>query len=504
MQPPTPDPAPPPRVPARSGPPPRGRPRRRRRRRRRAAPRRTPTPAPTPSASSGMPRAEAAIRSQRRLRAPPPETRPDSVSAPSARSRSSESRSPKATPSSTARTSAPAVVAQLKPDERAARVRIGVGRALAREVREEEEPLGAGLPRRGLRDEGVERMRPERAARGTIRASRRRTASRPSPARCPARRGRTNGRGPPFRGRSRVGPRGRPRTSRARPRAHRAGRRRPRSRRPAGRPRLLQPACPGAGRPGRRRRGHGRLEHGREPRGRQLERVQHLRAPRAPLHVQEQRPGGVRGVHRPLARQAQADVVLREEDARDAGIGVGLVPAEPEQLGAVNPVSARFPVSAMEVGADALLDLIALGAGALVVPEDRRADLHGRRPVEDDEAVHLAREARCRRRDARSATSRSADSAARDPRLGILLGPAGLRRREPVAPGRDREHLALGRKRKRLDAGGADSRPTSAATARPPALGAQGGVDELVGADGVLARLRLEERLLVDPARDVQ
>ena len=66
--------------------------------------------------------------------------------------------------------------------------------------------------------------------------------------------------------------------------------------------------------------------------------------------------------------------------------------------------------------ADALLDLGALGPGALVVPEDRGAE-HAVALVEADEPVHLAREAdawRRRRRGAR-ARSRSRATSPRDP-----------------------------------------------------------------------------------------
>ena len=55
------------------------------------------------------------MRSQRSLRAPPPEARATVVSQPSARSRSNESASPNATPSSTARMTSPRVWLALSP-----------------------------------------------------------------------------------------------------------------------------------------------------------------------------------------------------------------------------------------------------------------------------------------------------------------------------------------------------------------------------------------------------
>ena len=55
------------------------------------------------------------MRSHRSLRAPPPEARATVASTPSARRRSNESASPKATPSSTARMTSPRVWLALSP-----------------------------------------------------------------------------------------------------------------------------------------------------------------------------------------------------------------------------------------------------------------------------------------------------------------------------------------------------------------------------------------------------
>ncbi len=137
----------------------------------------------------------------------------------------------------------------------------------------------------------------------------------------------------------------------------------------------------------------GRLAHGRKPRAWDLERVQHLAGPAPSRDVEQERPRRVGCVDRPLAGQAVAHVVLREEDSVDARVDLGLVPAQPQELrrreagqGAV----AGERDEALEP--DALLDLGALGRGALVVPEDRRTqDLASL--VEADETVHLARQA---------------------------------------------------------------------------------------------------------------
>ena len=73
-------------------------------------------------------------------------------------------------------------------------VRVRMGRPLALEVRQERQPLGARRPARRLGDELVVRLADHVAQ--PLGASRRRRASRPSPPRCPGRRGRRRGRVP--------------------------------------------------------------------------------------------------------------------------------------------------------------------------------------------------------------------------------------------------------------------------------------------------------------------
>ena len=129
----------------------------------------------------------------------------------------------------------------------------------------------------------------------------------------------------------------------------------------------------------------------REPGERQLEQLQHLGAPTPPRDVEEQRPGGVGRVDRALPGEPEADVVLGEQDVRDPRIDVGLVPAQPEQLRRSEP-GERAVAGQLDQAAqpDALLDLGALRGGALVVPENRRPQ-HRVVVAERDEAVHLAR-----------------------------------------------------------------------------------------------------------------
>ena len=196
-----------------------------------------------------------------------------------------------------------------------ARVRIGVRRALAGEVRREEE--------RPRRPEATRPRRPaaprsrRRGRRAASAASRPPRASRPSRARCPGPRGRTRARAPAGRRRTRAAPRTRRRTCRGRPTGARAGRCRRRAP-----PAAWSPAPPISV--------HS-CASGSHAAG-QLEQLQHLGAPPAPRDVEEQRPGGVGGVDRALAGEPEADVVLREQDVRDPRVDVRLVPAQPEQL----------------------------------------------------------------------------------------------------------------------------------------------------------------------------
>ena len=135
------------------------------------------------------------------------------------------------------------------------------------------------------------------------------------------------------------------------------------------------------------------LVHRRQPVARHFERGEHLVAPAPVRDVEEEGSRRIRDVDRPVPGQAQAHVVLREHDPADAPVDVGLVAAQPEQLrgreARERPVAGERD-EALE--ADALLDLCALGPGALVVPEDRRAE-HAVLRVEADQAVHLAGEA---------------------------------------------------------------------------------------------------------------
>ena len=169
-----------------------------------------------------------------------------------------------------------AVVAELEADERAARVGVGVGRALALQVRLEEQALRARAATRRLGERA--RRGGRRACRGATAASRPPRASRPSRATFPGtawQKTCSRASGPAG---TRAAPRRRRPRCRGRPRPGRGRRRRRR-------------APP---RPGRRRRAIAvRLVRGRQPLARELERREHLVAPAPVRDVEEQRPGRV-------------------------------------------------------------------------------------------------------------------------------------------------------------------------------------------------------------------
>ena len=142
-----------------------------------------------------------------------------------------------------------------------------------------------------------------------------------------------------------------------------------------------------------------------------------------------------------LAGEPQADVVLGQENASDAGVDVGLVLAQPEELRRGEARQRAVPRQPDELAEpDALLDLGALLPGPLVVPEDRRAE-HAVGVVEGDEAVHLAGEPDPRDAVASELGERRLGRA--PPVLGVLLRPPGLAASRAGSPPRPREHLAV-------------------------------------------------------------
>src|SRR6187402_69504 len=116
---------------------------------------------------------------------------------------------------------------------------------------------------------------------------------------------------------------------------------------------------------------------------------------------------------------------------RDAVVRLRLVRSQPEELRRREPRQRTIARQADQpLEADPLLDLDAFSLGALVVPEDRRPH-HGAVGVEDDQAVHLARETDPE--EVEPTHLLEGLLGRRPPVRGILLGPARAWRRERVA-----------------------------------------------------------------------
>ena len=119
------------------------------------------------------------------------------------------------------------------------------------------------------------------------------------------------------------------------------------------------------------------------------ERLEHHRRPVAGGEVEQLGPGAVGLVQRVPAGQPVADVVLGQQHVGDARPDLGLVRANPGQLGRREP-GQRVVAGDLDeaLRADGRADRVALGGRALVVPQDRRPqDLA--RGVEQHEPVHL-------------------------------------------------------------------------------------------------------------------
>ena len=260
-------------------------------------------------------------------------------------------------------------MAGAQPDERAARVGVGVRRALARQVGQEEDAAGAGWRRLGLghqdfeRHAGRERVaRPLQGARGREHHAHRVPAARHRMAEHVHARLRIGMVG---------GQRGEDDAGGAEHQRDGAGPLHADAERGGG-------AIAGAGR--HRNAGGGaagdlrRLEHSRHPGLGHVQRLQDGGREVAAGDVEQQRPGRVGHVDRLLAAEPQPHVILGQQHVADARVHLWLVRAQPQQLGRGEPgqgAVAGQRDQALEP--DAPLDLGALGRRALVVPEDRRA-----------------------------------------------------------------------------------------------------------------------------------
>ena len=310
-------------------------------------------------------------------------------------------------------------MAQLEPGERAARVGVGVRRALPARYGRNVRPSAPGSQRRRLPDQrrrSRRRARPRRAARA---ASPPRRASRPSRASRRAPRGRTRGRAPAASAANAGSAANTTPAGAERDRAAaRAGRRRRRARRPPGRPPRPRPAMPSGVAPG----DLGRLE---QPAAATRGRSPARRAPRRSSAAARRRAAAcpTRRRRRSPARrsQLQPHVVLGQHHVRDPRVGVRLVAAQPQQL-------RRGEAGQRAVAGQRDQPRRARRAPrsprtrppCAVVPQDRGAD-HRVGGVERDEAVHLPAEPDARRPRRASAGER-------------LLGRRATSRRGPARP----------------------------------------------------------------------
>lgn len=180
--------------------------------------------------------------------------------------------------------------------------------------------------------------------------------------------------------------------------------------------------------------------------------------------VQQQRPRGVADLGRILARHAEPDIVLGEQNLRRFVVVLRLVLAQPEDFGGSETGQRRigYELDQLLASAGLLLDLGALGGGPLVVPENRRAD-DVLLLVEEDAAVHLAAEADSRhlvRLDfAGFQDLLDAGNCRIPPVGGILLGPPRVRVRHAVRRCGRRQDSSVLTHSQRLGAAGADVNP---------------------------------------------
>jgi hypothetical protein len=157
--------------------------------------------------------------------------------------------------------------------------------------------------------------------------------------------------------------------------------------------------------------------------------------PRAARDVEPQRAGGVRGVARVFAAQAQAQPVLGQQHLRRRGEHVGLVRAHPQHLGRGEP-GHRAVAGDLFERRDRARERFAFGAAAAVVPEDGRPQ-HAIVCTEEHGAMHLpGRPERAHRRHRLRVGVAQAQQRAIErgpPVVGMLLAP-----QRPLAADRER------------------------------------------------------------------
>ncbi len=141
--------------------------------------------------------------------------------------------------------------------------------------------------------------------------------------------------------------------------------------------------------------------------------------------------------------------------------GLGLVRPQPQQLGRLEAGAGAVAGDRDDaLAAQPRVDLVALGMGAGVVPQECRADrIAG--GVEEHRAVHLARQADAGELVRVGSRSEVAQHRERGlpPRFGLLLGPAGAWCQQRIGRGRPREHGTAGGQQDTLGTAGADVDP---------------------------------------------
>ena len=142
--------------------------------------------------------------------------------------------------------------------------------------------------------------------------------------------------------------------------------------------------------------------------GVKIELREQLAAPAAIGDVEQERAGRVADLGGEGSRQAVPHVILGQENLLDPFPVRRLVLANPQELGRREPRQGRIghhPHQRLEP-ARPFFDLLALGGGALIVPEQGRAH-HLAGFVEEYRAVHLTRKPEARpRRPARTCRRR--------------------------------------------------------------------------------------------------
>jgi hypothetical protein len=204
-----------------------------------------------------------------------------------------------------------------------------------------------------------------------------------------------------------------------------------------------------------------RLEHVGHPAAVDVDSVENVVRPAPLSDIQHQSARGVGDVDRELPAQPETHVVLRQQHLPHVLPDVGLMRANPQELGQREIGERWIRRQAQEpVAADRLVEPAAFGFGALIAPDDRGPQ-YGIFRIEEHGSVHLSREADARDRPGGHAARRQhrTDRLLRRPPpvVRILLGPAGSRRTERgVVPRLRSEERAVLAHDQRARAAGAD------------------------------------------------